>query len=130
AVQAAHQGRPGVWTWDDLAAAVDEANTMGQPRGPDGPTPDQAWAARHPITADERLAFLEAMAQQRLAERARQLPQSPEPVTDWEPLWSQRQQHSADRRVVRRTLEACGYLGYARRRIQLPIAGEKTARDS
>lgn len=130
--QAVLHGRPGVWALDDVADALDEANTMARPHGPDGPSPDQAWHARHPLSADERCAFLETLDQERRAERARQLDLLPEDLTDiaWEPLWSQRPRHTEDRLVVRRTLEACGYLCYARRRIVLPIPAKKTARDS
>src|SRR5262249_38673518 len=42
---AARHDRPGQWTCDDLAAAQAEANATARPRGPTGPTPDQAWAA-------------------------------------------------------------------------------------
>jgi transposase InsO family protein len=55
--QASRQGRPGQWTWDDVAAARLEANATARPRGPHGPTPDDAWAARRPLRAAERTLF-------------------------------------------------------------------------
>jgi transposase InsO family protein len=54
---AARHGRPGRWTWDDVAAARREANATVRPHGPAGPTPDEAWAARPPLTTDLRRSF-------------------------------------------------------------------------
>src|SRR5262249_11848050 len=49
--RAAHHGHAGYWTWDDVQAARDEANATARPRGLHGPTPEQAWAARRPVSA-------------------------------------------------------------------------------
>jgi transposase InsO family protein len=130
-VQAMRHGRPGLWTWDDVAAAQHEANAMARPHGSGGPTPAVAWLSRPQLDATERQDFLAMLAHCHAAERT-QTGQEPDADSgaDREPLWSRPEQHTEDRHVVRRTLEACGDLCYARRRIQLPIPGKKAARDS
>jgi transposase InsO family protein len=128
--RAAHQGRPGGWTWDDVQAALQEANTMARPHGANGPSPDQAWFARSPVGADERENFLVTLAAYRAQELAHATGPDPAAVRGaaWDLLWTQTELAGEDRRAVRRTLEACGYLFYARRRIQLPIPRPQTAR--
>jgi transposase InsO family protein len=129
---AAHHGHPGVWTWDDQEAARLEANATARPRGPAGPTPDQAWAARCPVNVEARLVFQATVAYYRQEELALATGEGPGavPGTDWESLWAQPEIAGEDRQAVRRTLEACGYLVFSRRRICLPIPGKKTAKDS
>ncbi len=61
--QAARRQRPEGWADDDCALAHWLANTFARPQGPHGPTPDQAWAARSPITAEERARFRALVAQ-------------------------------------------------------------------
>jgi transposase InsO family protein len=56
--EAARHGRPGEWTCDDLEAARLMANELGRPFGMNGPTPDEAWAARRRILDEERTALL------------------------------------------------------------------------
>jgi transposase InsO family protein len=129
---AAHHGHPGQWTYDDVEAARLEANATARPRGPNGPTPDQAWAARSPISADARLHFQATVACYRQAELARVTGAGPGTLTgaDWESLWTQKEFAGEDRRSVSRALEVCGYLLISRRRIHLPIPTKKTASDS
>ena len=55
--RAARAGRAGEWTCDDAAGACAEANALSRPRGASGPSPDELWSARRPITAAERAAF-------------------------------------------------------------------------
>jgi transposase InsO family protein len=55
--QAARQGRPGEWTCADAEAARQQANEVGRPWGPRGPTPAEPWAGRQPVTAEERAGF-------------------------------------------------------------------------
>jgi transposase InsO family protein len=55
--QAARQGRPGAWTCADAEAARQQANELGRPWGPQGPTPAEPWARRRPVTAEERARF-------------------------------------------------------------------------
>jgi transposase InsO family protein len=129
---AAHQGHPGVWTCDDVEAARREANANARPRGPNGPTPDQAWAARSPISAEARLHFQATVECHREAELAKVTGAGPGTVlgADWESLWTQKEFAGEDRRAVSRALTTCGYLFITRRRIYLPIPRQKTARDS
>jgi transposase InsO family protein len=131
-VHATRLGRPGVWTWDDVEAARSEANATARPRGLSEPTPDEAWAARAPVSDVERGNFQARVACYRADELARVTGADPATVTgaDWDLLWTQKEQAGEDRRAVRRALEASGYLWYPRRRIKLPIPGKKTARDS
>jgi hypothetical protein len=48
-----------------VAAAQAEAYTMARPPGPSGPSPAELWAARSPIGAEERAAFLAAVQRHR-----------------------------------------------------------------
>ena len=50
AAHAARHGHPGLWTWDDVAGAMLEANTLARPRGEHGPSPEALWTARSLIT--------------------------------------------------------------------------------
>jgi hypothetical protein len=50
---AARHNHPGHWTWDDVAAALGEANATARPRGPYGPTPQELWDSRTAITPDQ-----------------------------------------------------------------------------
>ena len=54
---AARHGHPGLWTWDDVAGAMLEANALARPRGEHGPSPEALWAARSVITATDRECF-------------------------------------------------------------------------
>jgi transposase InsO family protein len=51
-----------LWTSDDLEAARRQANELHRPWGHRGPTRSELWAARSPITADERAAFAVTLA--------------------------------------------------------------------
>ena len=55
--EAARHGRWACWSSDDLEAAHQAANTLNRPWGYRGPTPEEVWQCRSPITAAERLAF-------------------------------------------------------------------------
>lgn len=63
--EAARHGHPGIWTSDDLAAAVAQANATLRPWGAGGLTPREAWQARRTITHPERQQFLEGIRQAR-----------------------------------------------------------------
>jgi transposase InsO family protein len=115
------QGRPGWWTWDDLAAARAEANATARPQGPSGPTPDEAWNARRPVLPAERQRFGATV------ERLRRQEHEDHPLTTEGPL-SGSQEAIVERRAVRRALEEHGYLLYSRRRLPLPIPRQKAAR--
>ena len=115
---AARHGRPGGWTWDDVAAARLEANATARPRGPTGPTPDQAWAARASIPAGERVSFGRLVEDHRWTVR-RELelpPTGPLPVLTG---------RAVDRVAIRRALVDRGVLLFLRRSIPQRIAGRK-----
>ena len=61
---AAQHGRAGHPTRDDLEGALLLQGSLGGPRGAKA-TPAQAWRDRTPITAEERRAFLQALAEAR-----------------------------------------------------------------
>ena len=64
-LESARNDRPGEWTCDDVEAARGLANETARPRGARGPTPDEAWARRPPITQEERRAFKEIVEEER-----------------------------------------------------------------
>jgi transposase InsO family protein len=118
---AVRQGRPGWWTWDDVAAAQAEANATARPQGPSGPTPDESWNARRPVLPAERRLFQDSVDRLRTQER------TDNPLTPEGPL-SPSQEAIVERRAVRRALEERGYLLHSRRRLPLPIRRRKAAR--
>lgn len=117
---AATQGRPTDWTADDVAAARIEANATARPKGPTGPTPDQLWAERQPITPPQRHQFRAAVSshlKQVYAEEGIPLDAST----------SFQDQRRLNRQAIRRALVEHGYLLFSRRSIPLPITSQKTA---
>jgi hypothetical protein len=58
---AARNGRPGEWSCEDLEAARLEANETARPWGSKGPSPDEVWRSRTPLTDDERDKFRKAV---------------------------------------------------------------------
>lgn len=59
---AAAQARPDCWTCNDLERARVEANRDGRPWGPTGPSPEERWQTRTPISPLDRQRFIEAAA--------------------------------------------------------------------
>jgi transposase InsO family protein len=115
---AARHGRPGAWSCDDVAAAQLEANATARPRGPNGPTPAQAWANRSRTWPIDRERLRLAVNVHRNAERcSRGLTNSPplDVMTD----------RSIDRVAIRRALVEHGVLTFSRRRILPPIPKPK-----
>ncbi len=51
-----------VWTSDDLEAACTSANIFARPWGDTGPSPEQRWQSRRPITVAERRHFQKTLA--------------------------------------------------------------------
>jgi transposase InsO family protein len=100
--EALRHGRT-VWTSDDLEAACLSANTFARPWGDTGPSPEQRWTARTPITSAERRRFQKTLAHlktQVIIERGL----GPADLT-------RRAVRSAvDRTATRRALECLGYL--------------------
>ena len=58
-------GHARYWTAKDLDAARDLANTVTRPWGHQGPSPDQAWQQREPITDQQRNEFARELESQR-----------------------------------------------------------------
>ena len=115
--RAARQGHGGIWTWDDVAGALLEANTLARLSGR-GPSPSEAWATRSVIAESERERFGACVDRQTKVT-------NPEPSScdgAEHDVWSIR---GVAREAIRRALEECGYLSYTRRRIPPPIHGRK-----
>jgi transposase InsO family protein len=117
---AATQGHAGYWTADDVAAAQAEANATARPKGPTGPTPDQLWRERRPITTEQRALFEQAVARQLQEVYAAEGIAQEEVVTP-------KEERKMTRAAIRRALVECDYLLFTRRRIPLPITRQKSA---
>jgi transposase InsO family protein len=114
AEQAARQGRAEQWSWDDLEAARLQGNELSRPRGVRGPTPDEMWAARRLVSAEERLRFQTTVAcQQEELEREARMAEGND-VTKQE-------EARLLREAIRRALVAHDLLCVTRRSIPLPI---------
>ena len=111
---ATRAGHPGYWTMDDVAAAQSEANATARPQGETGPTPDQLWTTRRPITRAERQMFQESVRRQREMLNA----------TD---DTSRTEDRRMQREAIRRALVEHDILLFSRRRVPLPITSQKTA---
>jgi hypothetical protein len=111
---AARAGRSGQWTWDDVAGACAEANTLARPRGPAGPSPEELWSGRRALTSAERTAFRAAVAE---AWRAPEQP-AESCVEGGAVVQSGR---GLARCAIRLALERCGYLHDKRRSIPPPL---------
>jgi transposase InsO family protein len=105
---------PTYWTSDDVAAAQSEANATARPRGESGPTPDQLWQTRRPITAAERVRFQEAVLWQRQV------------LGEMEGLPTM-EERRMQREAIRCALVEHSILLFSRRKIPLPITRQKTA---
>src|SRR5262249_41034020 len=68
--RAAVQGHPGYWTYQDVSAAQADANATSRPQGPMGPTAEELWHSRKPITCATRTQFHTTVASKRSETRA------------------------------------------------------------
>jgi transposase InsO family protein len=118
AARAARAGRAGTWAWDDAAGACAEANALSRPRGASGPSPDELWSARRPITTAERAAFRASVEARRNAPQPGATPCAGGAAE----VMSGR---AMARDAIRLALEQCGYLHYKRRTITPPINARK-----
>ena len=118
AAHAARHGRPGCWTWDDIAAARLEANATARPRGLNGPTPDEIWETRASILTADRVSFGELVEDHRWTARRELVlpPSGPLPVMT---------ERAVDRIAIRRALVERGVLLFSRRSIPQPIPRQK-----
>ena len=111
----------GEWSADDCETARSLANAFVRPRGLHGLTPDEAWAARSPITPDERARFRMLVAQcERETRLDRGLP------LDLHLTGSD--QAAITRAAIRRALVALGLLSIRRGPIPLPVSSPLPAR--
>ena len=102
-LHAIREGHPFRWTSDDVEQARRLANTISRPWGAKGPTPEETWQARQPITAEQRGEFVQSVQEQ--------LPQAAEdqglpPVTSLSPD----QHRMVTRMAISRVLEQSGHL--------------------
>ena len=97
------EGHPHQWTGEDLEAARQLTNRISRPWGAKGPTPDERWAMRTPITQAERDLFAAEVTRQR-QEARRVLGYAEGEVLDTEAT------DEVERRAIGSALEACGYL--------------------
>lgn len=112
----------GVWTSASLARAQKQANELTRPLGFLGPTPNQRWAEREPITAQQRAAFLTAVCRCRrdiLAEEKDRLN-----------LQNKNHKRKLQRQAVKRALLDCGLLTMTERLIPPPLRRKKAAKIS
>ena len=118
--EAARHGRIGYWTSDDLEAAHGLSNCAARPWGAAGPTPQEAWQRRAPITSHQRTRFLECVAQTTAAVRVELgYPPNEELKTP--------ARATVARAAIRRALEALGYLVVRRRRVSPPFSSSLRA---
>jgi transposase InsO family protein len=101
--RAAVEGHPYRWTSQDLQYARQLANTISRPWGHTGPTPEEAWQQRTPITDDARREFQQAFGQAR-RKAASDL------GLDLAESFSGADRARLDRLALARTLEQLGYL--------------------
>jgi transposase InsO family protein len=118
--QAARHGRPGQWSCDDVEAARLEANATARLRGRSGPSPDECWSARTPLTYQHRQRFQDTVA--RLRQEHASVHGGP-----FDTPQDEMSQRATDREVIRQALEDHRYLHYTRRRILRPIPRKKVA---
>jgi hypothetical protein len=113
--QAALHGHPGYWTTDDCEAARRQANETARPWGLHGPTPEEAWSRRRPISEELRRRFLDRY---HFIEQQERINRGILPGV--EPGRADRA--AIDRVAIPRALAACGILEIRRRRFTLPIS--------
>jgi len=111
--EAARHDRPGEWVIDDVEGARLRGNELGRPRGLARGTPDAEWAARSPITEDQRRSFLALVAQYELEEAA-------EPRYQGGAARGDDVRLSIGRAAISRALCQLGFVKYRGRRIPLP----------
>ena len=119
--EAARNDRPGEWTCDDVEAARLRANELSRPHGLCGPTPNELWDSRIPITPSERSAFRnlsETRHQANLAELWKEKGKEP----------NLSEKATAKRQAVAWALAESNILSIRRRRISPPIKSKFMSR--
>ncbi len=116
--EAARHDRPGLWTSDDVEAARCQANQTARPWGWLGPTPEEVFEKRVPISDAERRMFLASYEAYATSERqARGF----DPHAELDHY----QHASIDRVAIVRALVEHGYLQFRRRRVTPPFVRKR-----
>jgi hypothetical protein len=113
-IEAARHGRFDYWLLDDVEAARLLANGDSRPWGVTGPTPQQRWERRAPITPRQRQDFRQAVAENQKNIRV-ELGFRPD-----EEL-KRKARSALDREAISRALQGLGYLHVTRRRVTPPF---------
>jgi len=111
--EASRHGRPGEWTCDDVEAARLHGNHTARPKGAKGPTPEQMWKNRSPISKKERELFLKAVDKEE-----RRLVKEHEADAG---TFTAREVARMERVAISTALRKEGYFSTRRRRIIPPI---------
>jgi transposase InsO family protein len=108
-------GHPERWTHGNIAEALCQANTTAAPRGPNGPTPAQAFVQRRPVTRLEREAFKRTRATKiEEARKTHELERGTMPTCT--------EQAAILRKATQHALCEHGYLEFRRGRISTPVS--------
>jgi hypothetical protein len=119
--QAALAAHPGRWTREDLHRARMIRNRLGRPWGHRGPTPEQVWQTRQPMTPTQRSRLTTTVDRYRQEERTQR------GIPDKAVLGGAAQA-SVDRVAISRALKQHGYLSVTRRLVNPPIKPRTAAR--
>jgi transcriptional regulator with XRE-family HTH domain len=121
------RGEPGRWTWEDAEAARREANERSRPLGGAGESAQDVWAARSEVTADDREELVAETQRITAADAEREAAEqrAGSTGTEAEGQKETKSQEGGWRGVLRRALEALGYLKVMWRRIPRQIRVKK-----
>jgi hypothetical protein len=119
--QAALDAHPGRWTSDDLQRARMIRNRLGRPWGQRGPTPEDVWQSRQPITSTQRSDLNTTVDRYQQEERTRR------GIPD-EAVLGGAAQASVDRVAISRGLKQLGYLSVTRRLVTPSVKPRGAAR--
>jgi hypothetical protein len=111
---AARNGRPGEWTCDDVEAARERANRTARPWGIKGPTPEERWGMREPVSEDLRRSFIRSRNMHRHELAAKLGYNADEKISAKDKAW-------IERKSIERAYVEHGILSIRRRRINPPI---------
>jgi transposase InsO family protein len=116
--QAAANDRPQAWSCDDVEAARLTANAQSRPEGRHGPSAEQLWQTRKPITRADRTALCDLVASrlERLLTEAET--ENPLPLDEHDRI-------KIERQAIAWALAEAGLLLVRRRRIRPPLRGRK-----
>jgi transposase InsO family protein len=78
--EAVRHGRAGAWTCDDVETARVQANLTSRPWGSKGPTPQERWDQRVPITIEQRCELCRCVQEMETRVRDELFPERNEPL--------------------------------------------------